>query len=497
MQMIDRLPARAQSIAASHPYAWSLFLVAVATGLLWLVQVHINAENIALFYLVAVLLCAVTAGRAPAVLGAVASFLAFKFFFVEPLYTFTIDNIADPWQLISFVAAALIAGAITLLAREQAAVAREQAREMALLYDLSQSISAELDFKRIAPVIVETTQQLLACPACQLLLVGSAGTLDTVVERGTWPPDSVCITATLRAGEQTLGELRVALEPQQTALYPNQQRLLETLANQAALALERSRLVQAAARVEALAESDRLKSTLISAVSHDLRTPLAAITAAADELMAEDVHWAPPAILDFAQIIKGEATHLYHLVINMLDLTRIEAGVLRPQRGWYNVAEIVYHVLQRLAPNLEDHPIDLHVPDDLPLMPVDYVQLEQVLWNLLQNALTYAPPGSPLLIEATQQANTIVLSVGDRGPGIPLAERTRVFEKFYRLPQAQPAGLHGAGLGLAICKGVVEAHGGEIALFDREGGGTLATIRLPLDVDPIDEEQPQWPQPTY
>ena len=498
MRMTTRLPARAQYIAASHPYAWSLILVAVATGLLWLIQAHINAENVVLFYLVAVLLCAVTAGRAPAVLGAVASFLAFKFFFVEPLYTFTIDNIADPWQLLSFIAAALITGAITLLAREQTAVARQQAREMALLYDLSQSISTELDFKRIAPVIVETTQQLLACPACQLLLADSAGAFDIVVDRGVWPPESVSITATLRAGEQTLGGLRVALEPQQTALHPNQQRLLETLANQAALALERSRLAQAAARVEALAESDRLKSTLISAVSHDLRTPLASITAAADELMAEDVQWTPAAILDFAQIIKGEATHLYHLVINMLDLTRIEAGVLRPQRGWYNVAEIIEHVLQRLVPNLEGHPMELNVPDDLPLMPVDYVQLEQVLWNLLQNALTYAPPGSSLLIEATQQANAIVLCVGDRGPGIPPDERARVFEKFYRLPQAQPAGLHGAGLGLAICKGLVEAHGGEITLLDRAGGGTLVTIRLPLDVvATLDKEQTRWPQPIY
>jgi two-component system, OmpR family, sensor histidine kinase KdpD len=497
MRMIARLPARIQDIAASHPYSWSLVVVALATGMLWLIQSHIKVENVALFYLVAVLLCAVTAGRAPAVFGAVASFLAFKFFFVEPLFTFTIDNIADPWQLFSFIAAALITGAITLLAREQTAVARQQAHEMSLLYELSQSISTELDFERIAPVIVETTRQLLACPACQLRLSGTDSAHDIVVARGVWPQNPIVAMATLRAGEQKLGVLHVALALHQPTLSGNQQRLLDTLANQAALALERSRLAQAAARAEALAESDRLKSTLISAVSHDLRTPLAAITAAADELIAEDVQWTRPAILDFAQIIKAEATQLYHLVVNMLDLTRIEAGVLRPQRGWYNVAEIIDRVLQRLAPRLEGHPLDLHAPDDLPLMPVDYVQLEQVLWNVLQNALTYAPPASALLIEATQQAGSIVLCIGDRGPGIPIDERERVFEKFYRLPQAQPAGLHGAGLGLAICKGVVEAHGGEISLAERAGGGTLVTVRLPLEVDTIDKEQTRWPQPTY
>jgi two-component system, OmpR family, sensor histidine kinase KdpD len=498
MLMIAHLPARIQHVAASHPYGWSIVIVAAVTVMLYFVQHHINAENIALFYLVAVLLCAVTAGRAPAVLGAVVSFLVFKFFFVEPRFTLTVDNITDPWQLFSFVAAALIAGALTLHAREQTAVARAQAREMAILYDVSQSISAELDFERIAPVIVETARQLLGCPACQLLLAQPDGGLELLVARGDWPAYYQSIDSPLRAGEQVLGVLRIGVTPEQIALNPNQRRLLDTLANQAALALERGRLAQAAARAEALAESDRLKSTLISAVSHDLRTPLASITAAADELMAEDVQWTRPAILDFAQIIKGEATQLYHLVVNMLDLTRIEAGVLRPQRGWYNIAEIIDRVLQRLSPKLEGHPVELHVPDDLPLMPVDYVQLEQVLWNLLQNALAYAPPGSPLLIAATQQADSIILHVGDHGPGIPLDERTRVFEKFYRLPQAQPAGLHGAGLGLAICKGVIEAHGGEIAILDRAGGGTLITIRLPLEVvDPIDKEQTRWHQPTY
>jgi two-component system sensor histidine kinase KdpD len=495
MRMTAALSPRLQSIAASHPYSWSIGVVAAVTPLLFFVQQHINAENIALFYLVAVLLCAATAGRAPAVLSAVVSFLVFKFLFVEPLFTLTIDNISDPWQLLSFVAAALITGAITLHAREQAAMAREQAREMATLYDVSQSISAELDFERIAPVIVETTQQLLLCPASQLLLTADS-MLDSVVARGAWPPQCRYAAAALQAGDRTLGELRVALAPQQPSLAPNQRRLLETLASQAALALERSRLAQAAGGAEALAESDRLKSTLISAVSHDLRTPLASIIAAADELMAEDVHWTRPAVVDFAQIIKAEATQLYHLVVNLLDLTRIEAGVLRPQRGWYNVAEIIDRVLQRLASQLEGRPVELFVPDDLPLIPVDYVQLEQVLWNLLQNALTYAPPGSPLTIEAGRQATSLVLSIGDRGPGIPIAERARVFEKFYRLAQSQAAGLYGAGLGLAICKGLVEAHGGEIAILDRDGGGLLVSIQLPLHTD-ADKEPTLWQQSTY
>jgi two-component system sensor histidine kinase KdpD len=147
-----------------------------------------------------------------------------------------------------------------------------------------------------------------------------------------------------------------------------------------------------------------------------------------------------------------------------------------------------------LAPNLDGHRIELQVPDDLPLIPVDYVQLEQVLWNVLQNAFKYAPPNSPLTVMARQEATCVLLCIGDRGPGIPASERVRVFEKFYRLPQTHQANLPGAGLGLAICKGFVEAHGGEIAICDHDGGGALVTIRLPLHADTTTKEQIRWSQ---
>ena len=483
---------RLQAIAGAHPYLWCLGILALSTGLLWFVQPYIHADNISLCYLIVVLVCAVMAGRVPAVLSAFASFLVFKFFFVEPLFALTIANITDPLQLLSFLIAALIASTITLRARDQAAVARAQAREMSILYDVSQSISAELSFERIAPVIVEITRQLLGCPACRLSLARADGVLEVCAASGAWPASGATADAVVRAGEQTFGMLRVALGSQRTVLNNTQQQLLETLATQAALALERSRLAHSAARAEALAASDRLKSTLISAVSHDLRTPLAAISAAADELMADDVQWAGPAVLDFAQIIKDEATQLYHVVSNLLDLTRIEAGVLQPQRGWYNVAEIIYHVLQRLAPRLELRPMDVRLPDDLPLIPVDYIQLEQVLWNVLQNALIYTPAATPILIAAEVQPGTLELQVGDRGPGIPAGEHARVFEKFYRLPHAHPASLQGAGVGLAICKGLIEAHGGTIALRDRVGGGTLVRIRLPLNADIPHKEGLPW-----
>jgi len=246
---------------------------------------------------------------------------------------------------------------------------------------------------------------------------------------------------------------------------------------------------QAQARAEALAASERLKSTLLAAVSHDFRTPLAAITAAADELLAEDVHWTPEAVHEFAWIIRTEAERLTHLGTNLLDLTRIEAGVLRPQLGWYNIAEIVNRVLDRFASELARRPLELEVPDTIPLVPLDYIQIEQVLWNIVQNALKYSDVGTTITIAVALDDTGLLLTIGDRGPGILPAERTRVFEPFYRLHQSGGARVDGAGIGLAICKGVIDAHGGCIAILGRVGGGTLVQIRLPLQPTGNDSAQ--------
>jgi K+-sensing histidine kinase KdpD len=246
---------------------------------------------------------------------------------------------------------------------------------------------------------------------------------------------------------------------------------------------------QAQARAEALAESARLKSTLLAAASHDFRTPLEAITAAADELLAEDVYWNAEAMHDFAAVIRTEARRLAHLGNNFLDLTRIEAGVLHLQRGWYHIAEIVNRVLDRCAPDLADRPLELDVPETLPLLPVDYIQIEQVLWNLVQNAVKYSPPGSPLGITASLQDALLCVSIADRGPGIPPGERARVFEPFYRPDADRNARVVGTGIGLAICKGLVEAHGGQITIHGRDGGGTLVRIDLPLRSDAVEMNQ--------
>jgi two-component system sensor histidine kinase KdpD len=168
----------------------------------------------------------------------------------------------------------------------------------------------------------------------------------------------------------------------------------------------------------------------------------------------------------------------------MLDLTRLESGALSPQRGWYSLAEIVNRVLQRFGPDLADRPLTLQVPEDLPLLPVDYVQIEQVVWNVLQNALKYSPPGSPLVITAELAGTVVALRISDHGPGVPVEERERVFAKFYRYQHPDQARVPGSGVGLTICKGLVEAHGGQIAFSEHHGGGALVEIQLSLQIDP-------------
>jgi two-component system, OmpR family, sensor histidine kinase KdpD len=436
--------------------------------------------SISPIYLVAVLLCATTVGRWPAMLCAGLSFVAFKFFFVAPIYSFTVDDAEDLSRLLIFLATAFLAGGMASRVREQATAAQQRADEAAALYELSQAISTQLDFNSIAPLIVATTMRLLDSPGCRLLLMSPEGMLNDCAQSGHWPADAVAIEASLRSSGQTLGVLQVVSAPTLLVLAADQQRLLDTLANQAALALERSRLAQAAAQAEALAASDRLKSTLLSTVSHDFRTPLGAIIAATDELIAEDIAWSPAASRDFARVIQAQAQRLNHLVTNLLDLTRIEAGVLHPQRGWYNVAEIIYTVIERLSSDLAGRSLELVIPDELPLIPVDYVQLEQVVWNILQNALNYSPSDSPITIAVAVQDSALLIHLGDRGPGIAPEQRTQVFEKFYRLPQANGEHIPGTGIGLAICKGLIEAHRGRIAIHGREGGGTLVEIALPM-----------------
>ncbi|HEX9081287.1 MAG TPA: ATP-binding protein, partial [Holophagaceae bacterium] len=255
--------------------------------------------------------------------------------------------------------------------------------------------------------------------------------------------------------------------------------LLKAFAVQVALALERIRWVEAAQKAELEIEAERLRNTFLGAISHDLRTPLAAIQGAASSLLLPGEM--PAATRrDLLTMIQDESERLAHLLGNILDLTRLEASALPLQKDWQPLEEVIGAALRRLERHGGTAPVRVDLAPDLPLVPLDAALMEQALLNLLTNAQRHAPEGTTDL-RAWAEPGQVHLEVADRGPGIPEAFRERIFDKFFRLPDARPGGV---GLGLAICRAIVQAHGGSIAAEDRPGGGTAFRLRLPLPEPP-------------
>jgi two-component system sensor histidine kinase KdpD len=252
---------------------------------------------------------------------------------------------------------------------------------------------------------------------------------------------------------------------------------LETFVNQVALAIERGQLADEAATARLRVETEHLRNTLLSSVSHDLRTPLAAITGATSTLLATGERLDAGTRRELLESVHEEAERLARLVQNLLQMTRIEAGALGLRREWHSIEEIIGGALARVESRLAGRRVYTRVPPDLPLVPVDAVLIEQVLVNLLDNALRHTPPASPIRVAATASDEAVSVEVADRGPGLPAGDGRRIFEKFYRGRDA-PAG--GAGLGLAICEGIVRAHGGRIAAHTLPAGGAAFFFRVPL-----------------
>ena len=279
----------------------------------------------------------------------------------------------------------------------------------------------------------------------------------------------------------------LALRPIELGRFssPDQRQLLETLASQVALAIERDRLAEQAQKVLVQAEAERLRATLLSSVSHDLRTPLAAIAGASSSLLESPDPFDPAARRELLQTIFDESNRLALLVDNLLHITRIESGGVSINKQWHPIEEVVGSALGRMKKTLAGRPVETHLPQDLPLVALDGVLMEQVLVNLLENAAKYTPAGSPIDLRAQLEGKHMVLEVADRGPGLSDAERQRVFDKFYR-GAAASAGQRGAGLGLAICRAIVEAHGGRIWEENRPDGGARFLFTIPLE-----GEQPQ------
>jgi two-component system sensor histidine kinase KdpD len=435
--------------------------------------------DLALLYLLVVLITATTLGRGPAILASLLAFLATNFFFVSPRYTLAVTDPRDLLRLVTFLVVAISTSTLTGRVRQHAALAERRAAELEKLYTLSQTISAEIDVDRILPVIVRTTRDLLDVPSCAILLTDQYGVMAVRASAGTAPTPAKRADTFLRVDGRILGVLRVTQRAIQEPLTPDERARLELIAGQIVLAVERARLAEEARAASALAESDRLKSVLLASVSHDLRTPLAVIKGAVTNLLDDTVPWDHQTRRELLTTMNEETDRLNRLVGNLLEMSRIEAGALPRTRSWQDVGELVQLAVMRMQPTLDLHPFVLTIAPDLPLVLLNATQIDQVLTNLLSNAANHTPAGTPITVTVRAVDNAVEVAVQDQGPGIPEGMTEHIFERFVRATGPEQHA-EGSGLGLAIAKGLVEAHGGHIWARNSDQGGAEFVFTLPV-----------------
>jgi two-component system sensor histidine kinase KdpD len=542
---------RREWIAASRGYIAAVVGVAVASLLIALVQTQAHIGNISLLYLLPVLWLAAVYGRGPAILASVLAFLAYDFFFIKPMHTLTVDDPAEWLSLLALLATSLVLGQLTAAVQARASEALESRKRIATLYGLAQLIATTTDQERLYAALVQRVVEVFApqgVRACSLILRGepagvraqagapaegaytgalslklrdNAGSAQWALERGATVGsahrvdqdgggDAQVFFVPLRSGRRVVGVLGVAgmeeirhlispaTRPEHPGLssvhgsgHEQQVTLFAGFCDQIALALDRSALQQEAIHAEALRESDQLKDVLLGSVTHDLRTPLASIKAAVSSLLEPNMTWSEDERREFLKSIDSSADRLNRLVGNLLDLSRLEAGSAPPEKDWYLIGDVVATVLDRLdlTGQTQDHQIVVDIPDDVPLVPMDYGQIEEVLTNLIENALKYSPAGSEIRIAArTRPSSELEVRVQDQGVGIPPTELEAIFDKFYRvqhvqLPWASTRPPVGTGLGLAISDAIIRAHGGHIWAESASGRGATFNFTLPIPQD--------------
>lgn len=457
----------------------SVGLLILTTAAFLALRGVIDTPLIALLYLLPVGLSTALWGLAPGITCAFCAFLTFNYLFIQPLYTMTVHRPSDLVMLLVFLLVAVVISQLVGRAQMGLGAAREREREATKLYELSTALAGLQDDQSIAAIMAEQIYATFRGEGVEIGLIGDQPVMRKFPEGSSGssrPPD---LSLPIQAARGLMGTIRL-WRPALPA-SPQERRLLQTFASQGALALERARLAQAESRAKVLEESDNLKSAILSSVSHELRTPLSTIKAAATSLRSGEVSWDSSARGELLAAIDDEADHLNLLVGNLLDMSRLESGALKPKRQWNLLSEIIGSVLERMRRQTEAHRLEVEVSEDLPLVPVDYVQMEQVFTNLLSNSLKYAAKGTIIHIHArTTDPVTLLVQVTNQGPHVPDKHLESIFDKFYRVTAAER--VSGIGLGLSICKGIVEAHGGKI-WAENQPGGFAFDFTLPLTWD--------------
>ena len=490
-------------------YAASFAMSAVALGAGFLLRQYLEVSNVALVLLLAVLASAVTYGLWPSLFAGLICALAYNFFFLPPLYTFTIADPENILTLLVFSLVAVIAGNLAARVRTQVLVARERAATTEELYRFSRKLAGILTLDDLLWATAYQISHMLDLHVVMMLPEG-----EELAVRAGYPPEDMLddgdraaarwafehgseagrgadtlpgarrLFLPMKTGRGAIGIIGLDSE-RETLLTSDQRRLLDSLSDQAALAIERIQLAEESDRARLSHETEKLRTALMTSLSHDLRTPLASILGSASSLRLYRARMDDAAQDELLRTIQEESERLNHFIANLLDMTRLESGGLAPHMDMVDLPDVVGSVLRRTAKLLEGHTVSLKLEERLPLLKLDPVLFEQVLFNLLDNAAKYAPAGSEVTIAARSKGAQVEMTIADEGEGLPEGDLELVFDKFYRVT-ASDKKRAGTGLGLAICRGFLEAMGGSIRAANRVGGhGAVFTLILPVARDVV------------
>jgi two-component system sensor histidine kinase KdpD len=475
--------------------------VAGVTAVYKLAIQGVNSTTVALSLLLIVLAIASTYGLGPAILASILGMLCFNFFFLPPVGTFVVHDPQNWVALVAFLITAVIASELSSAARQRASEAEKRREEVWKLYELSRAIMIIPDPDAAVSEISRQVLDNFGIKHCEvfspqdddgwvrvaaanasgdLVSFASLDTIQQVYDSGeVLLAGASSDAAAFRAG---YAPLKIGIKPIGVMFIDSttlDRGIVEAIAGLVAIALERARFLRELARTEALRQSDELKSAILASVSHDLRTPLTSIRAAVDNLLQSEFEWDKNALREFHSIISEEVDRLTRIVQDLLDMARIEAGEVRPSLRWASLPEIMGNVIDRCSVATRNHRIKEIYDETLPLVNLDPALIGEALTHLIENAAKYSPAGTEIELAARVEGDHLLVSVADQGPGVTLEESRRVFDKFYRSARPVTRQRPGTGMGLAIARGLIEAHGGKIWVESRDGTGACFAFSVP------------------
>jgi two-component system sensor histidine kinase KdpD len=489
----------------SHPLFWelsfSLIVISISTAVNFALLPFFELTNLIMVYLLGTMVVAMRGSKPTAAFSAVMGVLCFNFFFVPPRFTFRVSDTHYIFTFVVMFLAAMIISHLTIRLRSEAEAARQGQNRTALMHAFTQELATARSLGEFLPIALKRISEIFNSHVTAFIfdsdrkiliekyLSGTAstekeyGVAHWVYERG----EPVGLGTSSLSSEDSyymplvgasgpVGVLKLKPRSPSSLFASDQKLLLDSFAQQLALSLEVDRLQNYAKKTELEAETERLRSSLLSSVSHDFRTPLTSIVGSASALLSKEEIKNNPKIKELLETIQEEGERLSRQVQNLLETTRLESGQVILHKEKYPIEDIIGSALERLKKLLQDRKVEVKIPEDFPPIPLDGLLLEQVFINLFENAARHTPAGNPIEISISKNSQDALITIADHGPGLSEGDFDRVFDKFYH-GKLSP----GAGLGLAICRAVVNAHGGRIWAENRMGGGALFSFTLPLE----------------